>query len=33
LDVEPQSGKINNTLNTAILRVNGMTGQTVVYRN
>ena len=32
LDIQPQKGTVNDTKNLAVLRINGLTGQTVVYR-
>jgi prepilin-type N-terminal cleavage/methylation domain-containing protein len=32
LDVQPQTGSASQTQNVAVLRINGLTGQTVVYR-
>jgi prepilin-type N-terminal cleavage/methylation domain-containing protein len=33
LDVQPEKGNVQDTKNIAVLRINGLTGQTVVYRN
>jgi len=32
LDLQPQKGTTNDTKNVAVLRMNGLTGETVVYR-
>jgi prepilin-type N-terminal cleavage/methylation domain-containing protein len=32
LDVQPQRGNVDDARNVAVLRVNGLTGETVVYR-
>jgi prepilin-type N-terminal cleavage/methylation domain-containing protein len=33
LDVQPQKGSVQDTKNIAVVRINGLTGETVVYRN
>ncbi len=32
VDVQPQKGSVDDTKNVAVVRVNGLTGETVVYR-
>jgi hypothetical protein len=32
VDLQPQKGTVNDPKNVAVLRVNGLTGETAVYR-